>query len=164
MPPFLLKRCSPNRIMRAAFLGQLYVFVATAPKHWGQPRFAGKVVLVTGGDSGIGLAAVETFYYECANVMMVGHSMAKTKAAAENLTMLTPAPACPEKPSLSFLAVDVSNGTAVTEMMAQTVRVFGRVDIAVNRARFMTGGGYRLLVSANFGELVLGCINAEVRN
>ena len=26
------------------------------------------------------------------------------------------------------------------------------------RARFMTGGGYRLLASANFGELVLGCI------
>ena len=29
------------------------------------------------------------------------------------------------------------------------------------RARFMTGGGYRLLVSANFGELVLGCIEAK---
>ena len=26
------------------------------------------------------------------------------------------------------------------------------------RARFMTGGGYRLLASANFGEIVLGCI------
>ena len=25
----------------------------------------------------------------------------------------------------------------------------------------MTGGGYRLLASANFGELVLGCIEAK---
>ena len=30
----------------------------------------------------------------------------------------------------------------------------------VRRARFMTGGGYRLLASANFGELFLGCIEA----
>ena len=29
------------------------------------------------------------------------------------------------------------------------------------RARLMTGGWYRLLASANFGELVLGCINAD---
>ena len=28
------------------------------------------------------------------------------------------------------------------------------------RARFMTGGGYRLLASANLGELVLGFIEA----
>ena len=31
----------------------------------------------------------------------------------------------------------------------------------VNRARFMTGCWYRLLGSANFGELVLGCIEAK---
>ena len=29
------------------------------------------------------------------------------------------------------------------------------------RARSMTGGGYRLLASANFGELVLGCVEAK---
>ena len=29
------------------------------------------------------------------------------------------------------------------------------------RARFMTGGGYCLLASANFGGLVLGCIEAD---
>ena len=31
----------------------------------------------------------------------------------------------------------------------------------INRARLMTGGWYRLLASANFGGLVLGCINAD---
>ena len=34
--------------------------------------------------------------------------------------------------------------------------------LTVYRARFMTGGGYRLLASANFGELVLGCIEAKI--
>ena len=33
--------------------------------------------------------------------------------------------------------------------------------VGVLRARFMTVGGYRLLASANFGELVLGCIEAK---
>ena len=31
----------------------------------------------------------------------------------------------------------------------------------VPKARFITGGGYRLLASGNFGELVLGCIEAN---
>ena len=35
---------------------------------------------------------------------------------------------------------------------------------ADRRARFMTGGGYRLLASANFGGLALGCINADFCN
>ena len=34
----------------------------------------------------------------------------------------------------------------------------------VLRARFRTGGGYRLLASANFGELVLGGIEAKFSN
>ena len=32
---------------------------------------------------------------------------------------------------------------------------------AVVRARSMTRGGYRLLASANLGELVLGCVEAK---
>ena len=35
---------------------------------------------------------------------------------------------------------------------------------AVYRARLMTGGGYRLLASANFRGLVLVCINADFYN
>ena len=31
-----------------------------------------------------------------------------------------------------------------------------------NRDRFITGGGYRLLAPANLGELVLGCIEANI--
>ena len=34
--------------------------------------------------------------------------------------------------------------------------------IDVDRARLLTGGGYRLLASASFGELVLGCINTPI--
>ena len=47
--------------------------------------------------------------------------------------------------------------------LAHRLQQGGRRDLPgpVGRARFMTGGGYRLLASANFGELVLGCINAD---
>lgn len=162
--------------MRVAFLSHLCLIGAGAIKHWGQPRFAGKVVLVTGGDSGIGLAAVEAFFYECANVMMVGHNVEKTKEAAHNLTMSSPGPDCKEKPSLSFLAVDIANETAVTDMMARTVSLFGRVDIAVNNAGSTGGATVQIgepgfveyfesnpAISVNVGG-TLKCMNAQIRH
>jgi len=108
-----------------------------APKHWGAPRFAGKSVLVTGGDSGIGLAAVEAFYYECARVMMIGHDEEKTRAAAANLTAL-PAPlGCPSDkpaPALKWLAIDVRELSSVETAVASTMDAFGSLDVAVNNA------------------------------
>lgn len=95
----------------------------------------GKAVLVTGGDSGIGLAAVETFYYECGRVMMVGHSPEKTQAAYANLSAL-PAPDCPasQPAKLAWHAADISNDTQVTEMTNAAVAQLGGLDIAVNNA------------------------------
>ena len=63
-------------------------------KHWGEPRFHGKRVLVTGGDSGIGFAAAQTFYLECASVLLVGHSREKSLKAYKELVKLQPPPGC----------------------------------------------------------------------
>jgi len=109
---------------------------STAPKHWGRPKFVGKSVLVTGGDSGIGLAAVEAFYYECARVMIVGHNPAKTQAAWQNLSSTVPAPDCPEDMPgmLSWTVADISNQSQVEQMMQTTIEKLGGLDIAVNNA------------------------------
>ena len=42
-------------------------------------------------------------------------------------------------------------------------RYWSATEVYLTRARFMTGVGYRLLASANFGELVLGCIRIRIR-
>ena len=56
----------------------------------------------------------------------------------------------------SALQVEVDESRALVAKVQQEMNA-----MQVNRARFMTGGGYRLLASANFGELVLGCIEAK---
>ena len=43
----------------------------------------------------------------------------------------------------------------------QEERACASLEREVARARFIDRGGYRLLASANFGELVLGCIEAK---
>ena len=60
-------------------------------------------------------------------------------------------------------AQPVLRGAVVAGVGLVQLRGAGRAGRAaeVSRARFMTGGGYRLLASANFGELVLGCIEAK---
>jgi NAD(P)-dependent dehydrogenase (short-subunit alcohol dehydrogenase family) len=92
--------------------------------------------LVTGGDSGIGLAAVEAFYDECAQVMLIGHNASKTEAAAANVTA-RPTPACPSgspPPAVRWAALDIRNRTAVAAAIDSTVSSFGSLDIAVNDA------------------------------
>ena len=57
------------------------------------------------------------------------------------------------------------HGTKPLDCRAAAVLGLGIALLAlvrpVDRARFMTGVGYRLLASANIGELVLGCIEAK---
>lgn len=151
---------------------------SAVPKHWGAPRFAGKSVLVTGGDSGIGLAAVGAFYYECGNVMMVGHSEAKTLAAFQNLSALAAAspPACDAAPKLAWMALDTSNASAAAHMLEATVAAFGGLDVAVNNAGVGSDGNATQVGDPGFVEQfdqgqvmdvnvrgTLHCMNAEIR-
>ncbi|CAK0899018.1 unnamed protein product [Prorocentrum cordatum] len=95
-------------------------------RQWGQPRFRAKRVLVTGGDSGIGLAAVQAFYLECAQVLMVGHSESKTRAAHAEVSALgTPAACAGSAPSVAWAAADISNESQVTSVMKRMLSSAG---------------------------------------
>jgi len=86
------------------------------------PRFAGKVVLVTGAGHGIGFAIAERFAAEGASVV-VNDLRAETAAAA--------AAAIPE--SMPF-AADVSQKAAVDAMFDAVLARFGTIDVLVNNA------------------------------
>lgn len=91
-----------------------------------QYDFHGKVALVTGGASGIGAACVDTFIRGGAKVAIVDHNAdlgAKTLAAVQAAGG-----------DAIFLAVDVTQPSAVERMVADTIAAFGRLDIAVNNA------------------------------
>lgn len=89
-------------------------------------QFDGKVALVTGGASGIGEACVLAFARDGAKVVVVDLNSElgeKTVAAVKNAGG-----------DAIFLQVDVSDPKAVEQMVAETVKVFGSLDIAVNNA------------------------------
>ena len=48
-------------------------------------RFAGKVVVITGGSSGIGLATAQRFVDECAHVVITGRREKELKEAAASI-------------------------------------------------------------------------------
>lgn len=83
-------------------------------------RFTNKVIIVTGGASGIGEASVALFANEGAKTVIADLSK-QGQIMADALNQAG-------KPSL-FIPTDVSDSTAVQQMIQQTVAQFGRIDI-----------------------------------
>jgi NAD(P)-dependent dehydrogenase (short-subunit alcohol dehydrogenase family) len=87
-------------------------------------RLEGKVAIVTGGASGIGKGAVEAFVREGARVIIADTNSDGIGALIGQLG----------HNYADGAVVDVRDEAAVERMVAQAVRRFGRLDIAVNNA------------------------------
>jgi NAD(P)-dependent dehydrogenase (short-subunit alcohol dehydrogenase family) len=90
--------------------------------------FTGKRVLITGGTSGIGLAAARQFAAGGASVIVSGRDRAKGTAVASELAA-TGAQA-------RFIAADLGSAGAARQL----AREAGEVDILVNNAGIFPGG------------------------
>jgi NAD(P)-dependent dehydrogenase (short-subunit alcohol dehydrogenase family) len=84
-------------------------------------RLAGKVAVITGGGSGIGLAAGRRMRAEGATVVVGDIDPTAGKAAAEELAGL-------------YVPVDVSEEAAVNSLFGTAAETYGSVDIAFNNA------------------------------
>jgi NAD(P)-dependent dehydrogenase (short-subunit alcohol dehydrogenase family) len=84
-------------------------------------RLEGRVAVVTGGASGIGLAAVRRLAAEGAKVVVGDLDPAAGKAAADEVGGL-------------FVAVDVTDEAGVENLFRQAYDTYGSVDIAFNNA------------------------------
>jgi NAD(P)-dependent dehydrogenase (short-subunit alcohol dehydrogenase family) len=84
-------------------------------------RIAGRVAVVTGGASGIGLGIAETLIAEGATVVIADIEAGPLEAAAARIGA-TP------------FRVDVSKADDVRELAEQVIATFGRVDIVCNNA------------------------------
>ena len=90
-------------------------------------RFAGKVVLVTGGNRNTGLDIVEKFVREGAKVFMCGSSEASTAKGVEILKSRGLS-------GFTAQACDVGNLDQVTALFDLIEKEAGRLDILVNNA------------------------------
>jgi len=90
-------------------------------------RFAGKVVLVTGGNRNTGLWLVKKFVDEGAKVFMCGSSEKSTQQGREALAAM-------DVKGVIAQACDVGNREQVTALMDLIEREAGTLDILVNNA------------------------------
>ena len=88
--------------------------------------FAGKVALVTGAASGLGLAAAKAFADSGASVALADWNAEAANAAADELTG--------QGHKAIAIRCDVADDAQVEAMVAQTVEAFGRLDAAYNNA------------------------------
>jgi len=122
-------------------------------------RLDGTTVLITGGGSGIGLAAARLFLQEGAKVAIAGRNASKLRQAAEGLK---------GGDRLVYHAADVSDAGQVQKLVEQATKALGRVDVLVNNAglnirdrafRLLTVESWKNLVGSNL-EGAFYCINA----
>ena len=91
--------------------------------------FIGKVALVTGAASGMGLATAQAFAEAGANVVLADFRQEAVEAEVQKLT------------SAGYKAIavrcDVSDDAQIEQMVERTVSAFGRLDAAFNNAGVM---------------------------
>lgn len=92
-----------------------------------------RVVLVTGALAGIGRATAIAFARQGATVVVSGRRDEEGKALAADLQELGA--------ESEYIRADVSNESDVQNLIDETVKTFGRLDVAVNNAGFTGGRG-----------------------
>lgn len=108
-------------------------------------RFTGKVVVVTGGGSGIGAATAHRFGAEGATVVIAGRTQEKLDKVVAD---------APAGATLVARAADTSDGAAITALIDDVAREYGRVDTLVNNAAIARPGTVEDLDVETFREVM----------
>jgi len=90
-------------------------------------NFKNKVVIVTGGATGIGAACAETFAKLGANLVIASRNLERLTTKAEEIKTLYNVDCLP-------VACDVRDEDAVQAMVDKTLQHFGKIDVLINNA------------------------------
>ncbi len=126
------------------------------------PLFDGKVAIVTGGSSGIGQAACHLYAREGAKVVVSDIDEERGNKTVQAIRR--------EKGEAAFIRTDVSNPHDCQALVDQTLRKYGRLDIAFNNAGI--GGeanpiaeysieGWQTVIAVNLSS-VFYCMKYEI--
>lgn len=95
-------------------------------------QFDGRVVLITGGGSGIGRATAQAFGRAGATVVVAGRS---SETLAQTVKLIEEAGGAGDA-----VVADITRAEDTAELVATTVRRHDRLDIAINNAGVFAGG------------------------
>ena len=108
--------------------------------------FSGKIVIVTGGANGIGLACAERFARDGAHVVVADID----EKAGEDATAAIIA----QGGSASFVHCDVGKKLDVRNMVATTVDSHEKIDILINNAGIIAGGDFLEISEKDFDRVI----------
>lgn len=108
-------------------------FKSVDPGYFVPGRFEGQTVLVTGAAKGIGHCTAVRAAREGANVVVCDYDVEPGKATAASIVQ--------EGGKAIFVRVDVTSREDTKTMVAEAVKTFGQLDVAINNAGVMDGGG-----------------------
>lgn len=91
---------------------------------------AGKVFIVTGGNSGIGFEIAKILYSKGGTVYIAGRSLAKIDAAIDTIKSATQ----PKPGKLKSLLLDTSDLTTVSPCVSKFLAQESRLDVLFNNA------------------------------
>ena len=113
------------------------------------PDLTGKVIVVTGANSGLGFECSKTFAEKGATVVMTARNMQKGKEAKAAILKAHP------KASLDLMKLDVGNLASVREFVETFKAKHDRLDILLNNAGVMaiprqeTPDGFEMQLGVN---------------
>lgn len=115
--------------------------------------FTDRVVLVTGGSSGIGAAAAILFAKEGANVAIVARNQTKLEEVAKEIEI--------HGAKALIIKADLSKEEEIATVIPRTIENFGRLDVLVNNAGISVDGS---ILSGNLLEAYDAVMQTNVRS
>ncbi|MCD2193183.1 SDR family oxidoreductase [Actinomycetospora endophytica] len=113
-------------------------------------RFSGKVVIVTGGGSGIGAAAAHRFAADGATVVVTGRSPDKLDKTVAD---------APAGSTVVAQRADSADEQAITHLVDEVAREHGRLDTLVNNAAIAEPGTVTELDSERWAQVMAIDVN-----
>jgi meso-butanediol dehydrogenase / (S,S)-butanediol dehydrogenase / diacetyl reductase len=113
-------------------------------------RFSGKVVIVTGGGSGIGAATAHRFAADGATVVVTGRSSDKLEKTVAD---------APAGSTVVAKAADTSDEQAITHLVDEVAREHGRLDTLVNNAAIAEPGTVTDLDADSWAQIMAIDVN-----
>src|SRR5215831_1610415 len=159
----LTRRCDSMGIRRKVAIGSAVMagtgfacagalaLGATAVYKLRADRLRGKVVLITGGSRGLGLAMAEEFGRRGAKLALTARNIEELERAR---TLLLERGAAKSAEDIFIFPGDLSEQEHADEVIQQTTKHFGQIDVLVNNAGIITVGPLENQTAEDFKKVM----------